>query len=133
MSGAIFVFPPTNLENEKWKMKNEKFFSLIDSVADSSSVANEEEKTAAQPPAEPAGSLKFHTRPPSQLTVAMHDRLELKCDVSGAPPPVVYWLKNGQPIAEVIRRFSFFLFDFLLIFFRIDFPFHCYTCDIHLT
>lgn len=116
MSGAIFVFPPTNLENrnskfemnnEKWKMKNEKFFSLIDSVADSSSVANEEEKTAAQPPAELAGSLKFHTRPPSQLTVAMHDRLELKCDVSGAPPPVVYWLKNGQPIAEVIAAFPF--------------------------
>lgn len=51
-------------------------------------------------PAEPAGSLKFHVKPASQTIVPLNGRLELACDVSGAPPPAVYWLKNGQPIRE---------------------------------
>ena len=50
--------------------------------------------------AEPAGSLKFHVKPASQTVVPLNGRLELACDVSGAPPPAVYWLKNGQPIRE---------------------------------
>jgi hypothetical protein len=43
----------------------------------------------------------MHQAPPTQVIVAQNDRLELHCDVSGSPPPAVYWLKNGQPIREV--------------------------------
>ena len=39
-------------------------------------------------------------KPASQTIVPLNGRLELACDVSGAPPPAVYWLKNGQPIRE---------------------------------
>lgn len=46
------------------------------------------------------GKLKIHAKPPSQKEVAMYDRLELVCDVSGSPPPAIYWLKNGQPMRE---------------------------------
>ena len=51
-------------------------------------------------PVSAPGSLKFHEKPPIQKTVALYDRLELSCVVSGVPPPLVYWLKNGQPIRE---------------------------------
>ena len=43
----------------------------------------------------------MHQAPPTQVIVAQNDRLELHCDVSGSPPPAVYWLKNGQTIREV--------------------------------
>ncbi|XP_057373306.1 neural/ectodermal development factor IMP-L2-like [Daphnia carinata] len=66
--------------------------SFIDFAAD------DEIKTSST--VEPAGTLQFHVKPPSQMTVAMNDRLELLCDVSGSPPPAVYWLKNGMPIPE---------------------------------
>lgn len=49
---------------------------------------------------EPVGSLKFHDKPTTQMMAPLYGRLELNCVVSGAPPPVVYWLKNGQPIRE---------------------------------
>lgn len=52
----------------------------------------------------------------------MNDRLELTCDVSGSPPPAVYWLKNGQPIREVITDYQFKMSsDF--IYFYVQSPF----------
>lgn len=80
-----------------------KTIMLLVSTGLDSPVVIEEEK-AAPADEEPAGALKFHVKPPSQVSVPMNGRLELFCDVSGAPPPAVYWLKNGQPIPEVRKK-----------------------------
>ena len=80
--------------NLQWPDPHDDNFAYIDSGTTS------EEENKALPAEEPAGSLKFHEKPPAQVVVQLYDRLELLCVVSGAPPPAVYWLKNGQPIRE---------------------------------
>lgn len=70
--------------------------------ATSDELEDDDQPTASTPAARAAsGRLRVHKAPPNQVTVARNERVQLSCDVSGNPPPVVYWFKNGQPIRQV--------------------------------